>query len=128
MNFLVDTHAFVWFFFDDQRLSKRARNLMMRADSRVSLSVASLWEIGIKVSIGKLKLGLDYSEFLNEFVLGKDLDLEPIQPEALVQSVALPWHHRDPFDRLLIAQAQTLKLPIVSNDQRFNQYDVELLW
>lgn len=128
MRFLVDTHALIWFLFDDPRLSKRARKLIMKADSSVSLSIASLWEIGIKVSIGKLKLGIEYKEFLDEFILGRDFDLQPIKLDALVQSVGLPWHHRDPFDRLLIAQAQTLKIPIVSNDRRFDQYDIELLW
>jgi PIN domain nuclease of toxin-antitoxin system len=73
MKFLVDTHALVWFLFDDPRLSERARNLILQADSRVSLSIASLWEIGIKVSIGKLNLGLEFDEFLNEFILGRDL-------------------------------------------------------
>src|SRR5690242_9151928 len=105
MRFLADTHAFLWYIFDDPRLSDRAERAF-NDQSEVLFSLASLWEIVVKVSIGKLKLGCEYKKFVEEYVLKREVELLSIDLPHLANYASLPLHHRDPFDRLLIAQAR----------------------
>ncbi|MBW2523057.1 MAG: type II toxin-antitoxin system VapC family toxin [Deltaproteobacteria bacterium] len=125
---LLDTHAFLWFVFDDPRLSARAEATM--SDPRITklLGVASLWEIVIKHQLGKLGLGMEVQTFFDRFIHREGLEIVPIEPSHLVAYAQLPLHHRDPFDRLLVAQAKVLDMPIVTSDQSFEHYDVESLW
>ena len=92
------------------------------------LSVGSLWEMAIKVSIGKLEVPLPFTQLVREHVEGNAIEQLPIEAKHLDVQRALPFHHRDPFDRLMIAQAQVEDLPVVSKDGAFDDYDVELLW
>lgn len=122
---LLDTHALIWFVQDDPRLPDITGKLI--EDSEVLVSEASLWEIAIKVSLGKLKLKDTLSGFLN--TLNQFSFTRLTISDAVLQRLAdLPWHHRDPFDRLLIAQAQVLNIPIVTKDGKFETYDVQLIW
>jgi PIN domain nuclease of toxin-antitoxin system len=128
MKFLLDTHAFIWFIMGSPNLSVNARVLIEDVANEKFLSVASLWEIAIKSSIGKLTLSAPFDVLilpqlgLNGFKL---LNIE-IDHAALVAT--LPFHHRDPFDRLLIAQAITEKMSIVSIDAAFDAYAVTRRW
>lgn len=125
---LVDTHALLWFVFDDPRLSKRADEMLASRDVKKVFSVASLWEIAIKVTLGKLGLGMSYSEFLDECINTREIDVIGIRLPHLSQIIDLPMHHRDPFDRLLIAQAQIEKLPVLTADERFDAYGITRVW
>ena len=125
---LLDTHALLWFLFDDPRLSTRAAQLIEDTQVDKVLSVASLWEITIKLQLGKLELGMPLDTFFSDFVRGRELRLLPIELPHLLAYSALPLHHRDPFDRLLIAQAKTLRMPILTSDESFTRYEVETLW
>ncbi len=127
-RFLLDTHAFLWFLFDDPRLSQRAADLLGNPDVDKALSIVSVWEIVIKVQIGKLNLGMQVEAFLNVHVRGVELELVEIELPHLVAYSRLPLRHRDPFDRLLVAQAQTLDIPIVTADAAFSRYSVETVW
>ncbi len=125
---LVDTHALLWFVFDDARLSAMAAGVLSDRSVAKLVSVVGLWEIVIKNQIGRLDLGMDVSTFLAEHVAGRILDIVPVQIDHLVEYGALPLHHRDPFDRLIAAQARVLGTPVVTSDPIFGAYGVETIW
>lgn len=125
---LLDTHAFLWFLFDDPRLSATAAQAIEDSGTRNAISIASLWEITIKAQLGRLSLGMSLPVFLDRFVEGRDLDVLGIDPANLRYYDNLPLLHRDPFDRLLIAQAQNAGLPIVTRDPTFGRYSVACIW
>jgi len=125
---LLDTHAFLWFVFDDRRLSSRADTLIGDSDNEVLLSIASLWEITIKAQLDKLTLGMPVEVFFRRYVEQRRLALVDVQVAHLVAYGQLPLLHRDPFDRLLVAQAQVLGVPILSSDSKLEPYGVPILW
>jgi PIN domain nuclease of toxin-antitoxin system len=121
MNILIDTHILLWYIIGDKRISSETKSIVENNSNTILLSNASLWEIAIKVSIGKLKLKvglLELRSFLDEkriFILEFDFyDLELLQ--------TLPFHHQDPFDRLIIAQAKTKNLEILTDDEQVKRY------
>jgi PIN domain nuclease of toxin-antitoxin system len=125
---LLDTHALLWFVFDDPRLSSRAAATIEDARVDKILSVASLWEIVIKSQVGKLCLGMALSDFFERHVTRRELELIDIHLRHLMEYDALPLVHRDPFDRLLVAQARVMSTPILSADSALAQYDIEVVW
>ena len=127
MKLLLDTHTFLWFIDDNPRLSQRAKALL-ESDADLLLSVGSLWEISIKVSIGKLSLAQPFDTFVPQQLADNDIEILPISLAHLGVVSTLPFHHRDPFDRLLVAQAMTEQVPIVSADTAFDAYSVKRLW
>jgi PIN domain nuclease of toxin-antitoxin system len=128
MRLLLDTHSFLWFINGDQRLSLRARSLIADADNQVLLSVACVWEIAIKVSLGKLSLEKPFEQLIPTQITLNDIDLAPITLQDLNIVARLPLYHRDPFDRLIIAQAMTRGIPLLSRDSMFDQYPIQRLW
>lgn len=128
MPLLLDTHAFLWFISGDSQLSATARQLIEDTENDIFISVASLWEIAIKVSIGKLILSAPYDELIPAQITANSFDLLPIEFSALALVTQLPFHHRDPFDRLLIAQAISNGFPIITKDRAFSGYSAELIW
>ncbi len=127
MRFLLDTHTFLWFIGDNPRLSARAKGLL-ESDADLLLSVVSLWEISIKVSTGKLTLAQPYDIFIPQQITANAIEILPVSLAHLSVVATLPFHHRDPFDRLLIAQAMIEQLPIISMDTAFDAYSVKRLW
>lgn len=125
---LLDTHAFLWFVFDDPRLSAAAEAAILDSEAEKLLSVGSLWEIVIKTQLGKLRLGMSVEDFVDDHVTGRVLTLLPLEPPHLIRYADLPMHHRDPFDRLLAAQALSLDLPVVTGDSRLAPYGLEIVW
>jgi len=123
---LLDTQAFLWWVTDDPRLSKRARTAIASTPS--VLSVASCWEMAIKASLGKLIVPRPVSRFLQQQIEVNGFTLLPVSLEAAAGVADLPFHHRDPFDRLLAAQARDQSLPIVSSDPVFGKYGVRRIW
>lgn len=128
MKLLLDTHAFLWFLEDDARLSASARTLIADGDNDIYLSIGSLWEMAIKISLGKLSISQPFESFIPEQLAINRIDLLHIAVEHAARLTALPFHHRDPFDRLLIAQALTTDMPIVGADVAFDAYGVRRLW
>ncbi len=128
MNLLLDTHALIWFLEDDPRLGRQARAAIADAGNRSFVSDATAWEAGIKHALGKLRLPVPYEELFPGRVVALGFDVLPIRHGHLHQMVKLPPHHRDPFDRLLIAQALVEGLTLVSLDEHFSAYGVPLLW
>jgi PIN domain nuclease of toxin-antitoxin system len=125
---LLDTHALLWFVFDDARLSDTAAATIENERVTKLLSKASLWEITIKTQIGKLNLGMSLTDFFERFIINREIELIDIELGHLVVYQTLPLHHRDPFDRLLAAIARKLNIPIVSADSCFSKYDVKVIW
>jgi PIN domain nuclease of toxin-antitoxin system len=126
-SLLLDTHAFLWWVADDDRLPGRARAAITGAD-RVFVSVASCWELAIKTSLGRLTLSRPLDRFLAEHLGSNQFTLLPIELPHTAAVATLPFHHRDPFDRLLAAQALHEKLPLVSADPVFKAYKVKRVW
>jgi PIN domain nuclease of toxin-antitoxin system len=125
-NLLLDTHAFIWYSEDEPKLPESIKIEIETAD-RVCISIASLWEIAIKLSIGKLSLRSNY-ESIESSLEPAGIDLIPISFADTVRIINLPLHHRDPFDRILIAQAMNHSLTLVSCDAAFTAYPIQLRW
>jgi len=125
---LLDTHAFLWWVDDAPELSAAARRAIADVSNKCCLSVASCWEMAIKASLGKLKLAKTVERFVSEQVTANGFTLLNIELRHTAKVEKLPFHHRDPFDRLLIAQAMTEKLIIVSADSVFSGYGVKVIW
>lgn len=128
MNLLLDTHAFLWFLWNDNQLSSPALQLIRDAQNRKFVSVVSCWEIAIKSSIGKLRLGLPAQKFLSQHIAINNFSLLTVSLEHATATETLPFHHRDPFDRILVAQCQTDSLELASADKMFDQYGINRLW
>lgn len=128
MTALLDTHAILWFWWDDPRLSASARDLIRDPANRKLVSPGSAWEVAIKVSLGKLDVGGAYRGLFPEHMHRSHFEWLPITDDHLAVVATLPFHHKDPFDRLLIAQAACEKIPIISADAAFDDYGVLRLW
>jgi PIN domain nuclease of toxin-antitoxin system len=126
-GFLLDTHVLLWFSQGDAQLSLRAREIITEDTNQLYFSVVSLWEITIKLNLGKLKINHTVEE-LYAFLEQLNIEILPIEQADLAQYLILPLHHRDPFDRLLIAQAIDRNLTLVSIDDAFRSYSATLLW
>jgi PIN domain nuclease of toxin-antitoxin system len=125
-RFLLDTHTFIWLSENNPCLPDRLRDMIDDADL-VYLSIASLWEIAIKLKLGKLSLQRDY-ETIGPAIEASDILILPIAFADTVQIRHLPLHHEDPFDRILIAQGINNSLPIISTDLKFDAYRVQRIW
>jgi PIN domain nuclease of toxin-antitoxin system len=128
MKLLLDTHSFLWFIGGNSALSATARALIEDMTNEVYLSTASLWEMAIKISLGKLSLAQPFEVLIPQQLGLNRIELLDITVKHTAAVIALPFHHRDPFDRLLIAQAQAESIPIVGNDLTFDAYAVTRLW
>jgi PIN domain nuclease of toxin-antitoxin system len=128
MRLLLDTHAFLWWIADDARLSKRARSAIATRRDECFVSMASCWEIAIKVSLEKLTLEAPVDRFIPEQLAVNSFSLLSIEFAQVARVARLPFHHRDPFDRLLAGQALIEDLTVVSADPIFRRYGVKRLW
>jgi len=130
VRLLLDTHSMYWYIEDDPQLSGRARTLIQDASNEILVSPASYWEIAIKISIGKWRLNRPYEEFIDIGLNQYGFQVLPILPTHTARLIGLPFPqgHRDPFDRLLVAQVLVEQIPIVSADSRLDAYGVTRLW
>lgn len=128
MRLLLDTHAALWWIGDDKRLPPSARRTIAKAETVRFLSAASAWELSIKSSLDKLRLPLPAGRFLEEQLPLNRIELLAITFADLTRVESLPFHHRDPFDRLMAAQALERDLAIVSIDRVFEEYGVKRIW
>ena len=127
MQILLDSHTIIWYINGDPQLSVKAHALVSDNSHERWISPASIWEIAIKVNLGKLQLNRSFPD-LNIFLSTNNFLWLPIEFEHGVLAGSLPLHHRDPFDRMLIAQALTENLTVVTKDQNFPLYGVETIW
>ena len=127
MNNLIDTHALIWFLNGDNDLSDKARKAIENSEAINFISIASLCEIAIKISLGKLELQTPF-EKISEQIDNNGFQILPITFEDTLVLTSLPFHHRDPFDRIIISQSLNNKLTIISKDRYFDAYQVALTW
>jgi len=127
MRYLLDTHAFLHYFEDSDKLSETAANIIENADVRKYVSIASLWEFAIKYSIGNLRFDGGFSR-LYEMITKNGFTILPITQSYLAGIIDLPFIHRDPFDRLLIATAKADGMTILTTDENIQKYDVPSIW
>lgn len=128
MNVLLDSHVFLWLAQQPEKLSAEAMRICWQIENTLLLSVASLWEIQIKAQIGKLDLTISLEDLLDEQQRVNRVELLAIRPDHIFGLGQLPFHHSDPFDRLLIAQSISENIPILSRDAVFAQYPVQVIW
>lgn len=128
MRFLLDTHTFLWWVWDAPELSSKARKILGNTENECLLSLASSWEIAIKLSLGKLTLASGIERFIPEQLSANGFRQLGIDFRHVARVATLPFHHRDPFDRLLAAQAMEEKLVIVSADAVFQKYGVKRIY
>ena len=128
MRLLLDTHTFLWWVAANPRLSRKARAAIASARNECLISVASAWEMAIKVSLGKLRIDAPLHRFLPEQLAANGFQVLAIDLSHTARVAQLPFHHRDPFDRLLVAQAIEERLTLVSADPVFSRYGIKRVW
>ncbi|MEG4006806.1 type II toxin-antitoxin system VapC family toxin [Microcoleus sp. Pol11C1] len=127
MRILLDTHTLIWFFAGDSQLSVTARILIEDEDNKL-VSIPSIWEMAIKESKRLLNLSVPFQEYIGQKLSLEDFNLLKINLDHLNAIVTMPFHHKDPFDRLLIAQSMVEGIPILSKDSAFDAYSINRLW
>ena len=126
MRQLLDTHTLIWFVTGNSRINEKVRSRIENNDNLIS--IASLWEIAIKSNIGRLDLELSIEQLIEEQIVANGIEILNINTQHIAVVANLPLHHRDPFDRLIIAQSMVEQLPIVGVDKAFDSYAVRRLW
>ena len=128
LDLLFDTHSFIWWADEPTKLSRASLVALEDENNRLFLSDASIWEIQIKVQLGKMKLKLPLLDLIESQKRDNDVEILPIKTEHILALDSLPFHHKDPFDRLLIAQSMVEGFTIVALDPEFSAYGAKLLW
>jgi PIN domain nuclease of toxin-antitoxin system len=128
VKLLLDTHSFLWFIAGNTRLTPKCRAMIEDDENEKLVSIASVLEIAIKTSIGKLSLDQPFADLIPKQLRQNNFQLHPLTLENATLLANLPFHHRDPFDRMIIAQSLTENLPVLSNDEAFDAYGVKRIW
>lgn len=127
MNLLIDTHAVLWFIEENPKLDQSAKRIIESLENRCYVSIVSFWEIAIKFSLHRLELKSGLNSLFN-IIEKSGFEVLPISIEHILKSAELEFHHQDPFDRLLIAQALSEELAIVTRDRQFTDYGIKSIW
>jgi PIN domain nuclease of toxin-antitoxin system len=128
MRYLLDTQSLLWLVIDDPRLTPQVRFTFLDNQNETFLSIASLWEMAIKISLDKLFIEGSLESFTEKHILANDIQFLPVEPSHICRLEKLPFHHRDPFDRIIIAQAIEENLSIIGSDQVFDKYRIKRIW
>ena len=128
MNALLDTHAFIWWVTDAPQLSINAKNFIANPENKIFFSVASGWEIVIKVNTGKLNIPEQVGTYITSRLTNNRFDILEIELAHVLQVANLPDLHRDPLDRIIIAQSQVMDVPVLTIDRLIIQYEVNVIW
>ena len=128
MRLLLDTHVLLWYYLDDPQLKPTARSMIEDPINRIFASPANHWEVAIKLKTGKIKLGVPFRVFIQEAIHDNGFSIIPIEPTHTEILTTLPLHHRDPFDRMLVAQTISEGMSILSADAILDLYPVQRLW
>lgn len=128
MEYLIDTHALLWWDSTPERIGSEALQIFRNPENILIVSHASIWELAIKIRLGKLQMPHDLDTWLKKFVISSGFILQPISLDAILYTQNLPMHHGDPFDRLLISQAHINTWPVLSADSQWDAYPVQRIW
>ena len=125
-KFLIDTHILLWLMLEPNKLSKKVKSTLKNFDNELFVSKISLWEIAIKMKIGKLDIKMNFDDIF-DILENNDLKLLDLSNKHIAKTLLFDLHHRDPFDRMLIAQAKTENMTIITKDKSFSKYDIDIL-
>ncbi len=128
MKYLIDTHTFIWASFNDSRLSKTAKDIFLDQTNEIHFSKASIWEMSIKIQLKKLDIVTNLNSFILNHAENNNINILDIALKHILRVQYLELHHRNPFDRLLIAQSILEEMPIISADKAFDKYDCKRIW
>ena len=128
MEYIIDTHTLLWIVDDDPQLSKKVRSIYLNPANDIYISLASIWELVIKVSLKKLIIDDSIGNFVNTQIKGNSIRILEIKLNHITALENLPYYHRDPFDRLIISQSMLEKIPVLSNDNFFDKYPIKRIW
>jgi PIN domain nuclease of toxin-antitoxin system len=127
MDIIVDTQTFIWFCEGNEKLPNKIRDIIGKKENDIKVSIASLWEMTIKMSIEKLVLSWSITEIMN-LLFENGFKILPIEAKHLISLFGLKYIHRDPFDRMIIAQSISENIPVISSDGIFKEYPVQVIW
>lgn len=127
MKAIIDTHSYIWYINGDNRLSQKALDIIDNKSNDIFISSASIWELSIKIKLGKLKLISEF-ENIEQDLSDFRISVLYISMSDILQNFKLPFHHRDPFDRIIISQSINKNLPIIGCDEFFDNYNIERIW
>ena len=127
MQLLIDTQIFIWFVENDNQLPVSISKELESSKNSIIISIASLWEMAIKISLGKLQLNCSIEKMI-DLLYKNGFEILPILPEHIIKLSTLEYYHRDPFDRIIISQGLSEKIPIVTSDETFDAYKVKRIW
>jgi len=127
MNLLLDTHAFLWFITGDDQLTLKALNKITDSNNKCFVSIASIWEIVIKMSINKLEIKGGF-ETIEDFLENNDMEILTLNFSHTKSLLNLPYYHNDPFDRIIISQSVIEKMTIITKDKAFKNYNISIIW
>lgn len=127
MDILIDTHAVIWFITEDKKLPLKTKQIIENIENNCFVSIATYWEIAIKHSLGRLDLNSDL-ERIFQIIEETEFEILPITINRILKNAKLEYHHHDPFDRIIIAQAIYENLSIITKDEQFKNYEVPLIW
>jgi len=128
LKYIIDTHTLLWIIDDNSQLSCNAKELYLDENNEILLSIASLWELAIKVSLKKLIIPGCLADFVKEHITGNNIQILNISLSHIYRLESLQYHHRDPFDRLIISQSIEENIPIISSDNEFDHYEIKRIW
>ena len=128
MKYLIDTHTLFWIVTKDQKLSEKAKKLYLNAENIIFFSLASIWEMAIKISLKKLSIGEPLKDFIQKQIKCNDIKILNIEIKHILSLENLPYYHRDPFDRLIISQSMNENIPVLSSDKIFDLYPIKRIW
>lgn len=128
MKYIIDTHTLLWIVTDNPQLSEKAKKIYLNSKNHIFFSMVSIWEISIKISLKKLSIDHSLKDFIQKHVKGNDIRILNIELQHILLLENLHYHHRDPFDRLLISQAITENIPVISSDKSFDLYPIKRIW
>ena len=128
MKYLLDTHAFLWFVADDNRLSSKAKSIIQDSDNEIYFSAASAWEMSIKAKLGRLKLGGNLESFIIEQLTENSFGPLAITVSHSLYTEKLPQIHKDPFDRIMISQTKVENMVLITRDKEIREYKVSTVW
>jgi PIN domain nuclease of toxin-antitoxin system len=127
MIYLIDTHILIWLIIETNKLPKNIFQVLKNKNNKIFISAVSIWEIAIKVSIGKLIFPFELKNIIKE-ISEMNISVLDITSEHLIKVADLPFHHKDPFDRLIISQSIIENIPIISSENIFSKYNIEIFW
>lgn len=128
MKYLIDTHTLLWIVTKDQKLSEKAKKLYLNTENLIFFSLASVWEIAIKISLKKLSIEEPLKDFIQSQIKGNDIKILNIEIKHILSLENLPYYHRDPFDRLIISQSMNENIPVLGSNKVYDLYPIKRIW